>query len=554
MRAATRDQEPSGSEIPIPTAKTSHSGLHRITRRWRAPTPTEWISLAVFGAFGFFRFFQALRPPQGVWQDSLDYEAAAGFSLLSKTFWAGARPPLAPLLWKFTGTPTSFVIAQTAIAVLAWGFLAITVAGLIPRGWRRVLAMSAILAFACTLPVSEWDWSVLTESLSLSALALIFAFSIRFVRTTNYTGLLCSAAAFALARDEDIWTIAIIGIVILVGALVVLISERRTKFRRHRQISEATAALGVSLIVLALIVEIPAITSQRDVTNITDNLLVRIFPFPSRVGWFAEHGMPDAAQVDQLAASTPRTPGTALVVSPDLSSDEFGSLDTWIGSNGAGVYTLWLLEHPGFFLTAPFTKPPLTFNDASGNIAFYAAPNRVSTSLLDRILFPGFWGEWATLALAFAFLWWRLSLRRYRRKGRTQVGDRQVGDQRVSDRQVGDGQVGTEKGGSGPEIHEQGSAEQVGSDRQSARRDLWVFWPIGVLGAIGPVSMLLSWQGDGQEVTRHMVEGAVEMRLSILLVLLIAALGIRSEEIPAENFASITDESSATNELEQGLI
>jgi hypothetical protein len=513
MPAAARDHEPSGTEIPVPKARTSHSRLHRITRRWRAPTPTEWISLAVFGAFAFFRFWQALRPPQGIWEDSLDYETAAGFSLLSKTFWAGARPPLAPLLWKFTGTPTSFVIAQTAIAVLAWGFLAITVAGLIPRGWRRVLAISAILAFACTLTVSEWDWSVLTESLSLSALAAIFAFSIRFVRTTNYTGLLCSAAAFALARDEDIWTIAIIGVVILAGALLVLISERKTKPRRHRQISEATAALGVSLIVLALIVEVPAITSQRDVTNIVDNLVVRIFPFPSRVAWFGKHGMPDAAQVDQLAASTPRTPGTALVVSPDLSSDEFGALDTWIGSNGAGVYTLWLLEHPGFFLTAPFTKPPLTFNDASGDIAFYAAPNRFSTSLLDRLLFPGFWGEWATFALALAFLAWRLSSRRYRRRARAQVGD-----------------------------------EQVGSERQGTRRDLRVFWPIGVLGAIGPVSMLLSWQGDGQEVTRHMVEGAVEMRLSILLVLLIAALGIRSEEIPAENYASITNESSATNE------
>jgi hypothetical protein len=45
-----------------------------------------------------------------------------------------------------------------------------------------------------------------------------------------------------------------------------------------------------------------------------------------------------------------------------------------------------------------------------------------------------------------------------------------------------------------------------------------------------------------------MVEGAVEMRLSILLVLLIAALGIRSEESITESSASITNESSATNE------
>ena len=53
---------------------------------------------------------------------------------------------------------------------------------------------------------------------------------------------------------------------------------------------------------------------------------------------------------------------------------------------------------------------------------------------------------------------------------------------------------------------------------------------LAVLGALGPVSMLLAWQGDGQEVTRHMVEGSVETRLGILLFLLIAALGCRSDQ------------------------
>ncbi len=166
--------------------------------------------------------------------------------------------------------------------------------------------------------------------------------------------------------------------------------------------------LGMSLIILALIVEVPAVTSQRNTANIVDNLIVRIFPFPSRVTWFARiTECPIPRYIEQLAATTPRVPGTARLVSPDLTSDEFAALNSWIDSDGAGTYTLWLLEHPGFVITAPFEKTRLTFNDASGNIAFYAAPNRISTANLDRILYPGFWGELVTFLLALAFAVWR---------------------------------------------------------------------------------------------------------------------------------------------------
>ena len=122
-----------------------------------------------------------------------------------------------------------------------------------------------------------------------------------------------------------------------------------------------------------------------------------------------------------------------------------------INSDGPATYALWLVEHPGFVLGAPFVRPPLTFNDASGDIGFYASPDRASTVFLDRVLFPGPWGELATLAIALGFAW-RRSVR---------------------------------------------------------RRELWILL---LLGALGPVSMLLAWQGDGQEVTRHMVEGSTQTR------------------------------------------
>jgi hypothetical protein len=584
MSPAESALEPGGNESPISADEKPEpiplkiTRRHLIIRRPHAPGPTQWITLALLGVFAAFRFWQALLPPQGVWEDSLDYEAVARFPLLSSSFWAGSRPPMVPLLWKLTGTPTSFVVAQTAIAVLAWGFLAVTVGGLTPGGWQRILATAAVLAFACTLAVTEWDWSVLSESISISALAAIFAFAIRFVRTNDYVGLLWAAGVFVLARDEDIWTTALLGVLTLGIALLLALSERKlpksreeeitssdvsivdaspgdvgagdvgagevgagdvgagdvstgdvstgdvstgevgagevgagdasagdasagdakpgdvrnVKVRRHRQTAEAAAVLGMSLLIVALIAEVPALSSQRNITNIVDNLVVRVFPYPSRVAWFAEHGMPDSAEVDSLAADTPKVPGTAPVVGPQLQSAEFAPLQAWINAHGTATYTLWLFEHPGFLIGAPFAKPPLTFNDASGVIAFYAAPNRLSTNVLDDIIFPSFWGEIIMLAIALVFAWRRSIFR--------------------------------------PEI-----------------------WVVAIIGAIGPVAMLLAWQGDGQEVTRHMVEGSIETRLGILLVLLIAALaGSRGADAAGVSGEAGEGEVRAATEGKQG--
>jgi hypothetical protein len=475
----------------------------------RARWATGLLTIAFLCCFAAFRLWQGLLSPQGVWQDSYGYEAAAGHPFLSTGFWAGSRAPLAPMLWKITGTPTSFVFVQTCLAVLAWGFLAFTIGKLAPSGWRRLLAMAFVLAFACTLPVTEWDWSVLSESLALSSLVAIFAFSIRFVRTTgraDAAGLIGAATVFGLARDEDIWTVALIGIVMLAAALVMPAIRRHAVRKRmdRKATGQATdrrvtpgriathrlAAVGSALVVLAVALEVPAVLSQRDATNISDNLAVRIFPFPDRVAWFAEHGMPDASLIDLAASDTAAAPGTAAVFAIDLQTSEFAALNSWINSDGPATYALWLVEHPGFVLGAPFVRPPLTFNDASGDIGFYASPDRASTVFLDRVLFPGPWGELATLAIALGFAW-RRSVR---------------------------------------------------------RRELWILL---LLGALGPVSMLLAWQGDGQEVTRHMVEGSTQTRLAVLLFLVVAALAVSKthesgdEEVGTEPAPTIRSASSA---------
>ena len=94
-------------------------------------SPFEWIAgFGIAALFAWYRLDQGLRGFALVWQDSAGYQASA--------FWAGIRPPVAPALWFFTGSPRAYVVTQTIIAVLAWCFLAWTVAMAVGRGWRCV--------------------------------------------------------------------------------------------------------------------------------------------------------------------------------------------------------------------------------------------------------------------------------------------------------------------------------------------------------------------------------------------------------------------------------
>jgi hypothetical protein len=526
--------------------------------------------------FAIFRFWQAVISSPGIWQDSKAYEAVSRFPLFSTGFWSGARPPLIPLVLKIASTPRSFVVLQTTISVVVWGFLAFRVGALSQSrdgrpilafgvgalgqsrgGWRRVIVVGVVLAFACTETVAEWDWSVLSESLALSALASIFAFSIGYARTKKASeaiGLVCAATIFSFARDESIWTVALLGLAALISAGWVAWSSlrrgvsdsaalrpnptepklraRRTQRsgprttgcstrRWARRTAQRTALLGLSLVVVAGFAELAAVDSQRDIPELVDVLAVRIFPFPDRVAWFTDHGMPDGSVINQTAAITPPiTTGGAPYVFVDLDSPEFPGLSNWIDSSGPSTYGLWLIENPGYDIAAPFERPTLTYNDANGNLGFYAAPNRTGTSGLDTVLFPGLLGELVLIAIGLLFVFRRRLIRLIRSPGSP-------------------GSAASTR--SAALAASPGSPPSPASPR-SASRITPVLITLAILGALGPISMLVAWQGESQEVTRHMVEGSVEIRLAVLLFLLVAAFG-RTTQTPAPTELAASAES-----------
>jgi hypothetical protein len=416
------------------------------------PSPFEWITgLGLAALFAWYRLAQGLRGFALVWQDSAGYQTSA--------FWAGIRPPVAPALWFLTGSPRAYVVTQTIIAVVAWCFLAWTVAMAAGRGWRGVLAGAVVLAFASTMPVVLWDRSVLSESLSFSALATVFATAIwvgRRVTWPRVAGLVVAAAVLALVRDSLIWMVLGLGLGVLVYSVV------------HRLVLKVVV-LGAALVVVSAVALAGQAEANRNLDNIEHVYFVRVFPYPDRVQWFADHGMPDAASIRKYAAGTKAARGEAKVVGLASNDVSVRPLLRWLRSADATrAYLEYVALHPWYVFSEPLRDPERTFNNADGRLSFYAAADRTDLAVLDAVFDPGP----AVVALAAV--------------------------------------VGVV---------------------MACRRDVWRrrWWQlVAVLGVLGLDEMLVAWHGDGTETLRHGIEGSVTVRLAVVVTLVTAALAPRA--------------------------
>lgn len=437
------------------------------------------VALVGWGAFAAYLIVQARAGPVIIWNDSTAYATVAKGSLGSLALWDGQRPPLTPLLIKLVGSEASLPTFQAVVAALAWGVLAWTVGRLVAPGWRRVVAVFVILAFASTLPIVQWNRSALSESVSMSLLALVFAASIGCARRLTWprlAALVAVCAAFAIARDAQVWTVAFIAVAVGIEALWLGLRHRNPG--RHGPARDAEAAretrilarragvLAGCLLAVVALAEWGTLSSHRTAEDVADVLFVRVFPFPDRVAWFAAHGMPEQAQIEGLARATAAPAHQAKVVGFSPTDPHFAALQHWITTAGPGTYVLWLATHPWYVISEPLQRPERSFNFAQGDLAFYAPLNKPLRSPLTPLLWPPVL-ELVVMGAFSLFL---------------------------------------------------GVAS--GTWRQRPWR------VVAVLGGIGVVAMLVAWHGDGQEVTRHAIEGFAQVRLSVWILAIVGLLGL----------------------------
>ncbi len=338
--------------------------------------------------------------------------------------------------------------------------LAGTVGRLAEPGWRRLSATWLVLAFATVGPITMWNRSLLSESLSMSLLALVVAGLMAVARRVTWprvVGTVAAGLAFATTRDAQAWTVAAArGGARRAGPRPDLAGPDRRG---------AAGVLAVCLIAAAGLAEWGTLASDRTTGDVADVFYVRVFPFPARVAWFAAHGMPEARQIDGLAAATTATGGAAKVVALGTNQPSLVPLQRWLRTDGGAAYLEWLATHPWYVVTEPLVRPERAFNFARGNLGFYAGPGGPPTSPLT----PIFWSGLPVLALLAA------------------------------------------------------AAASL-----AVRRRAWLHPPWRVLVAVtgvGVVAMLVAWHGDGQEVTRHTVEGLAEVHVGIVILVVIGLLG-----------------------------
>ena len=222
--------------------------------------------------------------------------------------------------------------------------------------------------------------------------------------------------------------------------------------------------LGVSLIAVSGYAIIGQAAAHRNIDNVSHVLFVRIFPYPDRVAWFADHGMPNRREVLAYAAAAKSEDGQAKVVGIAPDDPTVQPLVRWLRTDATAVYLEWLALHPGYVLTEPLREPERAFNNALGRISFYAAPDRVDLPIVNSVFDPGPWWVAGAVVVAIA----------------------------------------------------------IGIGRGVWRRRWWRM--LALLGGLGMLEMLVAWHGDGTETARHGIVGSVAVRLAVVILVVAGAL------------------------------
>jgi hypothetical protein len=245
--------------------------------------------------------------------------------------------------------------------------------------------------------------------------------------------------------------------VALLGGSIAIVSAFRLGGNRRLLIRVGT--LGLCLIAVAAVAAAGALSSHRAKEDIADVLYVRVFPFPSRVAWFSAHGMPEQHPIDTLAKVTPEPADGVKVVAPP-SDRAFVPLHRWMGAQGAATYFEWLAAHPVYVLTEPLIRPERAFNYFNGDLSSYGPTQSPMRSPLTVLMWPPFIGMVGIVS---------------------------------------------------------------GATYLSVLSGVWrvrTWRVVLLLTGLGVVAMFIAWHGDGQEVTRHTIEGQVEFRLGLWILAL----------------------------------
>jgi hypothetical protein len=381
---------------------------------------TALVFLASAAALAAVRAWQIVGREALWWNDSADFAASAHTGLFSVERWAGPRTAAAPLVLSLARSePWTYVGWQAAIAVACWAALATSVWTVMGAGRARWVGTLAVVAFACTVPVTMWERSVLSESLAASTLALTLAAALQLARgvtARRVVAVLAASVLWLITRDSHAAVVLIAAVALGAGLVV---AEWRGRGRpaddgsRERDRAVGGLILLASwLFALGGVAWVAASHGHRYVYPLRNVFEARVLPYPDRVAWFADHGMPQADRFTGPDAPAPavRGGGDAPVVYVADDEPDMQEWRAWVAQHGRGALAAWMATHPAYLVTEPLRNPERTFNNAEGDRSFYAPADQRELPLVTDVLVPH---RWVALAVVVAVAAWATRRRRW---------------------------------------------------------------------------------------------------------------------------------------------
>ncbi len=271
--------------------------------------------------------------------DTPGYRLIAERPLSSIHFFVGIRPFTVPLLHKLARTNTMIVVWQSILGLLSWGLLASAAASAVRRSWLRVIACASILAFSLSEPIARWDFLLMSESISLSLLALFVACWLWLSagwHPRKVLSLLLVAFFWGFTRDTNAYALA------MCAALLILITFVRRQQPRY-------LGLATLLLVIFMTVNMTADLSGRWVFPFLNVIAGQVLPNTEFTTALALRGMPISPTLLRFSGQRAYSEEYGLYNNPALAG-----FREWLFADGKRAYIHFLLTHPRWAITAPF--------------------------------------------------------------------------------------------------------------------------------------------------------------------------------------------------------
>jgi hypothetical protein len=286
------------------------------------------------------------------------------------------------------------MLQQVLFSVVCWGLLAFFVSRLMRSRWLSVLAFGSVLFFSLSGMIAQWDFMVLSESISLSLLALFAAAWLWYLERPSgkrSLALLAVGFLFVFSREVNGY------LVLALSAALLLVAWWK---KRKWLVPLASGLLAVFIAAQPL-----AGAGERWVFPFLNVLTQRILPDAEKVNFFASRGMPVNPELLSLSGGWANSQDFAL-----YNSNALRDFQNWLYSYGKTDYYDYLLSHPVTWLD-PLTNAQRMLGDAT---VWQAPPayTPVLPAWLEQLVFFPY--TWLLILVAAALAGWLIAVVRRR--------------------------------------------------------------------------------------------------------------------------------------------